>query len=84
MSAFMTCDISANCVSLNMSNALFIAVINYFTVQFLVVIICVIETDKAMQSLELKLQCKPEFSNTPSDLTVPQGSSAQLSCLITG
>ncbi|ROI15119.1 Myosin light chain kinase, smooth muscle [Anabarilius grahami] len=42
------------------------------------------ETDKAMQSLELKLQCKPEFSKTLSDLTVPQGSSAQLSCLITG
>ncbi|XP_077068831.1 myosin light chain kinase, smooth muscle isoform X5 [Siphateles boraxobius] len=42
------------------------------------------ETDKAMQSLELKLQCKPEFSKTPSNLIVPQGSSAQLSCLITG
>ncbi|XP_067271965.1 myosin light chain kinase, smooth muscle isoform X2 [Pseudorasbora parva] len=42
------------------------------------------ETDKAMQSLELKLQCKPEFSKTLSDLTVSQGSSAQLSCLITG
>jgi len=83
MSAFVTCDISANCVSLKMLNALFIAVINDFTVQFLA-IICVIETDKAMQSLELKLQCKPEFSKTLSDLTVPQGSSAQLSCLITG
>lgn len=42
------------------------------------------ETEKALQSLELKLQSKPEFSKTPSDLTVPQGSSAQLSCLITG
>ncbi|XP_016385679.1 myosin light chain kinase, smooth muscle-like [Sinocyclocheilus rhinocerous] len=42
------------------------------------------ETEQALQSLELKLQCKPEFSKTPSDLTVPQGSSAQLSCLITG
>jgi len=83
MSAFVTCDISANCVSLKMFNALFIAVINDFTVQF-IAIICVIETDKAMQSLELKLQCKPEFSKTLSDLTVPQGSSAQLSCLITG
>uniref|UniRef100_A0A8C2DAH4 Myosin, light chain kinase 5 n=1 Tax=Cyprinus carpio TaxID=7962 RepID=A0A8C2DAH4_CYPCA len=42
------------------------------------------ETEKALQSLELKLQRKPEFSKTLSDLTVPQGSSAQLSCLITG
>ncbi|XP_026062727.1 myosin light chain kinase, smooth muscle isoform X1 [Carassius auratus] len=42
------------------------------------------ETEQALQSLELKLQCKPEFTRTPSDLTVPQGSSAQLSCLITG
>ncbi|XP_059412273.1 myosin light chain kinase, smooth muscle-like isoform X2 [Carassius carassius] len=42
------------------------------------------ETEKALQSLELKLQSKPEFSKTLSDLTVPQGSSAQLSCLITG
>ncbi|KAI2666286.1 Myosin light chain kinase, smooth muscle [Labeo rohita] len=42
------------------------------------------ETEQAMQSLELKLQCKPAFSKTPSDLTVPQGSRAQLSCLITG
>uniref|UniRef100_A0A8C2F0Y2 Myosin light chain kinase, smooth muscle-like n=1 Tax=Cyprinus carpio TaxID=7962 RepID=A0A8C2F0Y2_CYPCA len=42
------------------------------------------ETEQALQSLELKLQCKPEFTKTPSDLTVPQGSSAQLSCLITG
>lgn len=42
------------------------------------------ETEKALQSLDLKLQSKPEFSKTPSDLTVPQGSSAQLSCLITG
>uniref|UniRef100_A0A671QIF6 Myosin light chain kinase, smooth muscle-like n=1 Tax=Sinocyclocheilus anshuiensis TaxID=1608454 RepID=A0A671QIF6_9TELE len=44
----------------------------------------VIETEKALHSLELKLQSKPEFSKTLSDLTVPQGSSAQLSCLITG
>ncbi|XP_016302504.1 myosin light chain kinase, smooth muscle-like isoform X4 [Sinocyclocheilus anshuiensis] len=42
------------------------------------------ETEKALHSLELKLQSKPEFSKTLSDLTVPQGSSAQLSCLITG
>uniref|UniRef100_A0A673GJ81 Myosin light chain kinase, smooth muscle-like n=1 Tax=Sinocyclocheilus rhinocerous TaxID=307959 RepID=A0A673GJ81_9TELE len=42
------------------------------------------ETEKALQSLDLKLQSKPEFSKTLSDLTVPQGSSAQLSCLITG
>uniref|UniRef100_A0A672LPE1 Myosin light chain kinase, smooth muscle-like n=1 Tax=Sinocyclocheilus grahami TaxID=75366 RepID=A0A672LPE1_SINGR len=42
------------------------------------------ETEQALQSLELKLQCKPEFSKTSSDLTVPQGSGAQLSCLITG
>ncbi|XP_073674607.1 myosin light chain kinase, smooth muscle [Garra rufa] len=42
------------------------------------------ETEKALQTLELKLQCKPEFSKTPSDLTVPQGSSVQLACLITG
>ncbi|XP_016124606.1 myosin light chain kinase, smooth muscle isoform X1 [Sinocyclocheilus grahami] len=42
------------------------------------------ETEKALHSLELKLQSKPEFSKTLSDLTVPKGSSAQLSCLITG
>lgn len=42
------------------------------------------ETEKALQTLELKLQTKPEFSKTPPDLTVPQGSRAQLSCLITG
>ncbi|XP_065133987.1 myosin light chain kinase, smooth muscle isoform X1 [Paramisgurnus dabryanus] len=42
------------------------------------------ETEQALQSLELKLQCKPEFSQTPCDLTVSQGSSAKLSCLITG
>ncbi|XP_051571133.1 myosin light chain kinase, smooth muscle-like isoform X1 [Myxocyprinus asiaticus] len=42
------------------------------------------ETEQALHSLELKLQCKPEFSKTPFDLTVPQGSSAKLSCLIAG
>ncbi|XP_043091601.1 myosin light chain kinase, smooth muscle isoform X1 [Puntigrus tetrazona] len=42
------------------------------------------ETEKTLQTLELKLQSKPEFSKTPCDLTVPEGSSAQLSCLITG
>ncbi|KAA0705708.1 Myosin light chain kinase, smooth muscle [Triplophysa tibetana] len=42
------------------------------------------ETEQALQSLELKLQCKPEFTQTPCDLTVPQGSSAKLSSLITG
>ncbi|XP_051994694.1 myosin light chain kinase, smooth muscle-like isoform X2 [Xyrauchen texanus] len=42
------------------------------------------ETEQALNSLELKLQCKPEFSKTPSDLTVLQGSRAKLSCLITG
>ncbi len=58
---------------------MFLQVINTFSLLFVV-----IETEKALQSLDLKLQSKPEFSKTPSDLTVPQGSSAQLSCLITG
>ncbi|XP_051571926.1 myosin light chain kinase, smooth muscle isoform X6 [Myxocyprinus asiaticus] len=42
------------------------------------------ETEQALNSLELKLQCKPEFSKTLSDMTVLQGSIAKLSCLITG
>ncbi|XP_024245940.1 myosin light chain kinase, smooth muscle isoform X2 [Oncorhynchus tshawytscha] len=42
------------------------------------------EAEQALQSLEVKLQGVPQFSLTPTDQTVSQGSTARLSCHLTG
>nr|XP_046186761.1 myosin light chain kinase, smooth muscle-like [Oncorhynchus gorbuscha] len=42
------------------------------------------EAEQALQSLEVKLQKVPQFSLTPTDQTVSQGSTARLSCHLTG
>ncbi|TRY98979.1 hypothetical protein DNTS_001245 [Danionella cerebrum] len=42
------------------------------------------ETEQTLQSLERKLQRKPEFTKTPSDVKVLEGSTVHFSCLITG
>ncbi|XP_068193291.1 myosin light chain kinase, smooth muscle isoform X2 [Antennarius striatus] len=42
------------------------------------------EAEHALQSLERKMQGPPHFTQSLKDLTVPQGSSAHLSCHLTG
>ncbi|XP_038836417.1 myosin light chain kinase, smooth muscle-like isoform X1 [Salvelinus namaycush] len=42
------------------------------------------EAEQALQSLEVKLQGVPQFSLTPTDQTASQGSTARLSCHLTG
>ncbi|XP_030649923.1 myosin light chain kinase, smooth muscle [Chanos chanos] len=42
------------------------------------------DTEQALQNLELKLQSKPQFTSTPTDQTVKQGSDVHIACLITG
>ncbi|XP_071781831.2 myosin light chain kinase, smooth muscle [Centroberyx gerrardi] len=42
------------------------------------------EAEHALQSLELKMQEPPQFSQSLEDQTVAQGSSARLSCHLTG
>ncbi|XP_064844465.1 myosin light chain kinase, smooth muscle-like isoform X2 [Oncorhynchus masou masou] len=42
------------------------------------------EAEQALQSLEVKLQGRPQFSLTLTDQTASQGSTARLSCHLTG